>query len=82
MGAGLCVLVSDSPESVEALGDSGFTFKGGDVTDLPRALTDLLSDPQYRISTGERARQRVRDNFLRENVVDEAGDDLDVNVQG
>ena len=59
MGAGLCVLVSDSPESLEALGDSGFTFKRGDVTDLPRALTDLLSDPQYRISAGERARQRV-----------------------
>ena len=71
MSAGLCVLTSDTPENLEALGDSGFTFKRGDLVDLARMLTDLLSDEQLRSLAGERAQKRVRENFLWDDVVDD-----------
>ena len=70
MGAGLCVLASDVPENVEAIGDAGFTFRAGNVLDLQRMLKNLLSDVELRRRTGERARERVRREFLWSRVVD------------
>ena len=39
MASGMCVLTSDTAENREAVGDTGFTFKRGDVHDLQRMLT-------------------------------------------
>jgi glycosyltransferase involved in cell wall biosynthesis len=71
MAAGVCVLASDTPENKEAVAETGFTFKRGDVADLRRMLSILLSDPRVRIVGAERAQQRVRQNYLWDNVVGE-----------
>jgi len=60
MGAGVCVLASDVPENMEAMGDAGFAFKHGDVYDLQRMLALLLSNPVARENVGRRAKERVR----------------------
>src|SRR6266700_4761050 len=39
MGAGVCVLASDTPENSEAMANTGFSFKSGDAQDLQRMLT-------------------------------------------
>ena len=60
MGAGICVLASNTPENMEALGDAGFTFRKGDVDDLKRTLALLLFDSILRENTGFRAQARAR----------------------
>lgn len=71
MGAGLCVLASDAPENVEAIGDAGFTFRRGDVNELQRMLALLLSDPVLRENIGRRAQARIRQQYLWEEVTKE-----------
>ncbi len=68
MGAGVCVLASNTPENLEALGDAGFTFRKGDVNELQRILALLLSDSILRESAGSRAQARVRENYLWEEA--------------
>jgi glycosyltransferase involved in cell wall biosynthesis len=60
MGAGVCVLASDVPENCEVVEDTGFLFKRGDVPDLQRMLSLLLSDVRLREIVGGSAQQRVR----------------------
>ena len=60
MGAGVCVLASDVPENVEALGDAGFTFRRRDVNDLQRMLALLLADSASREDVARRAQARIR----------------------
>lgn len=64
MGAGVCVLASDVPENREVIEDTGFVFKCGDVPDLQRMLSLLLSDARLREIAGGSAQQRVRQNYL------------------
>lgn len=68
MGAGVCVLASDAPENVEAIGDAGFTFRRGNLNDLQRMLTLLLSDSALRENTGRRAQTRILREYLWEDV--------------
>lgn len=68
MGAGVCVLASNVAENVEALGDRGFTFRAGSLDDLQRMLAKLLSDTALRQNTGPRAQERIRKNYLWEDV--------------
>jgi glycosyltransferase involved in cell wall biosynthesis len=68
MGAGLCVLASDTPENCEVIADCGFTFQAGDVADLRRMLALLLNDEGLREAAGERARTRVEQNYLWNHV--------------
>jgi len=71
MGAGICVLASNTPENMEALGDAGFTFRKGDVDDLKRTLALLLFDSILRENTGFRAQARARENYLWEDAAAE-----------
>jgi len=71
MGAGVCVLASDTPENCEVVADAGFSFKRGDVDDLQRMLSLLLSDERLRRAAGASAQQRVRQNYLWGKVVSE-----------
>jgi len=71
MGAGLCTLASDIPENREVIGDAGFTFVPGDVTDLERMLRLLIEAPQIREITGFRARERVREFYQWDSVAAE-----------
>src|ERR1700758_1274180 len=71
MGAGLCVLASDVPENIEAIGDAGFTFRRGDVNDLQRVLTLLLADSVLREDIGRRAQARIGREYLWDGVAKE-----------
>src|SRR6266536_817979 len=71
MGAGVCVLASDTPENCEVIADAGFSFKRGDVEDLQRMLSLLLSDERLRRAAGASAQQRVRQSYLWGKVVSE-----------
>jgi glycosyltransferase involved in cell wall biosynthesis len=64
MGAGLCVVASDVPENVEAVKDTGFTFRRGDANDLADRLRFLIGNPAVREAAGRMARDRVRDHYL------------------
>lgn len=68
MGAGLCVLASDTPENCEVIADCGFTFKAGDVGDLQRMLTLIMADEDLRAIAGHKARARVEQNYLWDQV--------------
>jgi glycosyltransferase involved in cell wall biosynthesis len=71
MGAGLCVLASDTAENREVIQDAGFTFRRGDVCELKRMLELLLSNPQLRSSAGRRAQAHVRRNYSWDEVARE-----------
>jgi glycosyltransferase involved in cell wall biosynthesis len=71
MGAGLCVLASDTPENCELVGNAGYTFRKGDAEDLERMLTMLLSDERVRRTAGEAAQQRVKEKYLWSKITDE-----------
>ena len=64
MGAGVCVLTSDTPENREVVEDCGFTFRTGHEDDLQRMLTLLFNDSELRERAAEKARMRVRQNYL------------------
>ncbi|PYV80154.1 MAG: hypothetical protein DMG93_19575 [Acidobacteria bacterium] len=68
MGAGICVLASDILENKEAIGETGFLFKSGDVQDLRRMLTILLANPDLRSIAAKKARARVQENYLWDDV--------------
>jgi glycosyltransferase involved in cell wall biosynthesis len=63
MGAGLCVLSSDLPENREAIADTGFTFRRGDVVDLADRLRFLIANQTVREAAGLAAKRRVREHY-------------------
>jgi len=71
MAAGRCVLASDIPENREALGGAGFTFQAGNSMDLTRMLTTLLRDHNARLRAGSLGRQRARDHYMWDDVVEQ-----------
>jgi glycosyltransferase involved in cell wall biosynthesis len=64
MGAGVPVLASDVPENCELVDDSGFTFRHGDREDLERMLRLLISEPSIRKTAANKAREKVREHYL------------------
>jgi glycosyltransferase involved in cell wall biosynthesis len=58
------VPASDAPENSEVIGNAGFTFRKGDVDDLRRVLSLLLSDSRLRSAAGKAAQERVRERYL------------------
>lgn len=71
MGAGVCVLASDTPENREVVADCGFTFNAGSAVDLQRMLALLLNDESVRKVAGRKARMRVERNYLWDQVTDQ-----------
>ena len=59
MAARKCIIASDLPENIEAVGDAAVTFPAGDVAQLADALARVLADPALRESMGEAAGRRV-----------------------
>jgi len=68
MGAGVCVLASDTPENQEVIADCGFTFRAGEASDLQRMLCLLLNDDDLREASGKSARTRVNQLYLWKSV--------------
>ncbi len=64
MAHGLCPLVSDIPANVEAIGvDAGVTFPVRDVNRLRDQLAFLLNRPEILQEIGERAKERIEDEY-------------------
>ena len=68
MGAGLCVLSSDVAENREAVGDTGFSFRRGDVADLADRLRFLIANPAVREAAGQAAKRRIREHYQWQNI--------------
>jgi glycosyltransferase involved in cell wall biosynthesis len=67
---GRCVLASDIDGNVEALGDCGLTFRSQDTDDLQQKLQYLLDNPDFVHASADRARDRVRQHYSWDTVVD------------
>ena len=63
MAARKCIIASNLPENLEAIGDAGLVFPAGDAAALAAALGRALSDPLLRSTRGEAAGRRVFAHF-------------------
>jgi glycosyltransferase involved in cell wall biosynthesis len=71
MSYGLCCLVSDIPENLEALGGCGFSFESKNPDDLARQLQRILSNPHLANSGAQAAIERVNAHFSWERITDQ-----------
>jgi glycosyltransferase involved in cell wall biosynthesis len=62
----LCV----SPENLETIGGFGKCFKRGDAADLARVLAELFNDPAGARKIGGQARERAKQLYSWDAVVD------------
>lgn len=70
MSYGTCCVTSDVPECADVLGSAGATFAKGNVSELTRVLRGLLDNPERANKLGESARERVRNNYDWDSVVE------------
>lgn len=70
MSYGTCCVTSDVPECADVLGSAGVTFAKGNVSELTRVLGSLLDNPERANKLGEGARERVRNNYDWDSVVE------------
>ena len=70
MAHGLPAVVTDLPENVEAIGDSGIAVRWGDEAGLAAALRQLAADERERIGLGEKARTRARELFSAQQMIE------------
>ncbi len=69
MSYGKCCIVSDIPNNIEAVADSGVTFKSKDEESLYGALEWVEINPEKAKQLGEEARGRVCNYFSEEILV-------------
>jgi glycosyltransferase involved in cell wall biosynthesis len=69
MGYGRCVLCSNIPENLEAIGNFGFSFKNKDVKDLKNKLLELISKPELVKDIGIKAKEYIKKNYNWDNIV-------------
>jgi glycosyltransferase involved in cell wall biosynthesis len=71
MAAGICVVVNDTPENLETIADSGFSYSGGvGAAGLRPVLERLLKDPALVMQQAQRGRERARASYSWESVAD------------
>ncbi len=63
MSYGNCCLVSDIPENIEAMSESGFSFKNRDIHDLKERLQYLINNRVTVESLKEKAKNYVLENY-------------------
>ncbi|HEY3418251.1 MAG TPA: glycosyltransferase family 4 protein [Armatimonadota bacterium] len=71
MSYGLCCLVSDIPENLEALGGCGFTFQNRNIDDLSRQLQHIMANPQATNQYARHAVARVAEHYSWDRVTDQ-----------
>jgi glycosyltransferase involved in cell wall biosynthesis len=69
MGAGNCVIVYDTPENREVVGDCGLFFSSG--TELTNLLQKAIDSPQLVDSFREKAQARARKQYSWDAIADE-----------
>jgi glycosyltransferase involved in cell wall biosynthesis len=71
MAFGSCVVVHDTPENLETIGQDGFAYKGQEGADsLRQVLQRLLASSELVAEYRQRARQRARLHYSWETVTD------------
>jgi glycosyltransferase involved in cell wall biosynthesis len=70
MAAGLPAVVSDAPANLEAVGDAGIVVPYGNVARFAEAFGRIAADEPTRRALGERARERVVNEFRVEDMVE------------
>ena len=71
MAAARAVVVNDTPENLETLGEAGLCYDGGvGAPSLREALERLLKDPDLVADLGQRALERVRAHYSWDGVTD------------
>jgi glycosyltransferase involved in cell wall biosynthesis len=70
MSHGLPSIVADIPENVEAVGDAGIFVPYGDTGAVSGAFQLVAEDAAARSRMAERARQRVREEFSAERMIE------------
>ena len=68
MSYGHCCLVSDIPENLEAIGDAGVHFAGGDTDDLEDRLRWLLDHPEEVAAVNDSAQDRIRRHYSWQSI--------------
>lgn len=68
---GNCLLVSNVPENLEAVGGAGHSFQTGDSTDLARHIQELVDQPEQVESARARVRARAANSMNWEAVAQE-----------
>jgi glycosyltransferase involved in cell wall biosynthesis len=72
MAAGRCVVVNDTPENLETVGDTGSSYDGGmAAASLRGVLEGLFKDPDLVAERGRRALDRVRRHYSWDGVTDD-----------
>jgi glycosyltransferase involved in cell wall biosynthesis len=70
MAHGKCVIVSGIPENTEVVNDAALTFESADVDDLAGMIARADGDDALVEEYGARARERARNTFDWEKIVD------------
>lgn len=70
MAYGRACITSDIPECADVLAGTGVTFQKGDVTAMRESLIGLLADSDQVQEFGDKARERVTNNFGWDSVVE------------
>lgn len=71
MAFGKCVVVNDTPENLETIGDAGFSYAGAEgAPALRRLLAHLLAHPAQVAAYGERALRRVNRHYTWDAITD------------
>ncbi|RLC82160.1 MAG: glycosyl transferase family 1 [Chloroflexi bacterium] len=71
MAFGNCVIVHDTAENLETIGDAGFSYDGKIGADsLRQVLQHLLSEPELVTEYSQRARRRAQTHYTWEAVTD------------
>lgn len=68
MSFGKCVVASDIPENLEALGEYGVKFRNGNARDLARALEFVLRRPALARAKGTQARTHVNAHYQWDDI--------------
>jgi len=71
MSYGDCVIYSDIPENVEAAEEVGISFRNKDVNDLAEKIKFALKNPSYCKELGSKARERVKEEYNWDKIVDQ-----------
>ncbi|TVP52823.1 MAG: glycosyltransferase [Halomonadaceae bacterium] len=58
----VCTAVGGNPEAIQH-GENGLLYEVGDVAGLEAQLTNLLSDPEWRQTLGERCRLQAKERY-------------------
>ncbi len=72
MAFGNCVIVNDTPENLETIGDAGFSYSGRQgAASLRTVLSRLLADPTLVAEYRQRAQEHVRAHYSWDAVTDQ-----------